>query len=155
MSVHSFGEILSLDLTSLQSAAFPIFYHALAAVAALIIGAVQLLRRKGGKGHRVLGWIWVLLMGGTAVSAVFISEIKPFGWYFSPIHLLIIVTGVSLFLAVRAAKKGQIQRHKRIMVLLYVLALVVTGAFTLLPGRAMHAVLFKNPADVSQVNETQ
>ena len=44
--------------------------------------------------------------------------------------------------AIRSARNGNIIRHKRMMKLLYILALIVTGLFTLLPGRTMNAVLF-------------
>jgi uncharacterized membrane protein len=32
--------------------------------------------------------------------------------------------------------------HRNSMIQLYVLALLLTGAFTLVPGRTMHAVIF-------------
>jgi uncharacterized membrane protein len=37
---------------------------------------------------------------------------------------------------------GHIRQHRIWMVLLYILALLVTGLFTLWPGRVMHGVLF-------------
>ena len=61
------------------------------------------------------------------------------GGAFSPIHLLSIWT---LFSLVMAARQGNIRLHKIWMLLLYILALKVTGVFTLLPGRVMHGVLF-------------
>ena len=45
-------------------------------------------------------------------------------------------------MAIYHARKGNIRQHKMWMVLLYVLALLVTGVFTPGPGRVMHAVLF-------------
>ncbi|WP_259989945.1 hypothetical protein [Sulfitobacter sp. S190] len=45
---------------------------------------------------------------------------------------------MSLVQAVRAARRGDIVQHRAI----YLYALVITGAFTLLPGRTMHAVFF-------------
>jgi uncharacterized membrane protein len=41
----------------------------------------------------------------------------------------------------RAAQKKQIRRHQRIMIYTYFLGLIVTGFFTLLPGRLMHHIL--------------
>lgn len=38
--------------------------------------------------------------------------------------------------------KGNIQGHRKTMIRLYVAACLVTGAFTLLPGRLMHTLLF-------------
>ena len=43
--------------------------------------------------------------------------------------------------AVHHARRGNIGQHKVWMVLLYVLALLVTGLFTLWPGRIMNQVL--------------
>jgi len=34
-----------------------------------------------------------------------------------------------------------VRRHRNIMVTLFIGALVIAGAFTLLPGRIMHAVM--------------
>lgn len=133
-----------LDWSHLWAERFPIPPHALMAIVALPIGAAQLVLPKGSLLHRVVGYIWVILMAGTAISAMFIHEIRMWG-LFSPIHLLIPVTLVSLILAIRAARLGNIKRHQTIMVLLFISALVVTGLFTLMPGRAMHAVLFGIP----------
>ena len=119
----------------------PIPSHALAAMAAVIIGGAQLASAKGTPQHRALGWIWVGLMGYVAGSSFFISELRLWG-AFSPIHLLSIWTLLSLVMAVYHARQSNIRQHKIWMVLLYILALLVTGVFTLWPGRVMHSVLF-------------
>lgn len=121
--------------------ATPIPQHALAAFAAVILGAVQLWMRKGGRVHRTMGYIWVVLMAIVALSSFFIHELRLFG-AFSPIHLLSIFTLWSLYMAIRAAKDRRINAHRRWMQNLYVMALLITGAFTFLPGRTMHMVLF-------------
>ena len=119
----------------------PIPTHAMAAMAAVILGGLQLASAKGTTQHRVLGWSWVLLMMYVSVSSFFISSLRLWG-AFSPIHLLSVWTLFSLGMAIYHARKGNIRQHKIWMVLLYVLALLVTGVFTLSPGRVMHAVLF-------------
>ena len=119
----------------------PIPTHAMAAMAAVILGGLQLASAKGTIQHRVLGWSWVLLMTYVSVSSFFISSLRLWG-AFSPIHLLSVWTLFSLGMAIYHARKGNIRQHKIWMVLLYVLALLVTGVFTLWPGRVMHAVLF-------------
>ena len=121
--------------------ASPIPHHALAAFAAVIIGAIQLWMRKGGRVHRIMGYIWVALMAIVALSSFFIHEIRLVG-AFSPIHLLSIFTLWALYMAIRAAKDRRINAHRRWMQNLYVMALLITGAFTFLPGRTMHMVLF-------------
>ena len=119
----------------------PIPTHAMAAMAAVILGGLQIASAKGTTQHRVLGWSWVLLMMYVSVSSLFISSLRLWG-AFSPIHLLSVWTLFSLGMAIYHARKGNIRQHKIWMVLLYVLALLVTGVFTLWPGRVMHAVLF-------------
>jgi uncharacterized membrane protein len=44
--------------------------------------------------------------------------------------------------AVFLARRGRIGAHRRSMIGLYLGALLVTGAFTLLPGRIMGRVVF-------------
>lgn len=121
--------------------AAPIPSHALLALLAILLGGLQLSRVKGTPQHRILGWIWVALMAYVATSSFLISEIKMWGAY-SPIHLLSAWTLISLVMAIFHARRGNIRQHKIWMVLLYVLALLITGLFTLWPGRVMHAVIF-------------
>ena len=119
----------------------PIPSHALAAIAAVFLGAAQLASAKGTAPHRTLGWAWVGLMSYVAASSFFISSLRLWG-AFSPIHLLSIWTLFSLVMAVYHARQGNIRQHKIWMVVLYILSLMVTGVFTLWPGRVMHGGLF-------------
>ena len=79
-------------------------------------------------------------MAYVAGSSFLISELRLWG-AFSPIHLLSAWTLFSLVMAVYHARRGNIAQHKVWMVLLYILALLVTGLFTLWPGRVMNQVL--------------
>ena len=118
----------------------PIPLHAIAAMVAIILGGIQLYMKKGGMLHKVLGRLWIGLMLIVSISSFFIHEIKLWGLY-SPIHLLSIWTIFSLGLAIYFVRIGNIKRHKQVMIALYVFALILTGFFTLLPGRVMHQVL--------------
>lgn len=129
------------EFAHLWSENIPIPHHAIMASIAFALGALQLALPKGTTLHRINGYVWVVLMIGVALSSVFIHTIKLVG-PFSPIHLLVPVVFVSLWFSIKAARQGDIKRHKRIMLYLYFLALVLTGAFTLLPGRVMHNVVF-------------
>ncbi|OYQ37899.1 hypothetical protein CHU95_00220 [Niveispirillum lacus] len=111
------------------------------AATAIILGGVQFARPKGTASHRVLGRVWVACMAIVALSSFFIHEIRMIG-PFSAIHLLSVLTLITLWQAIRLARRGDIVRHKKAMVRLYVLALLITGAFTLLPGRLMYRVFF-------------
>ena len=130
-----------MSLAPLLDAVPPIPVHAFAAMAAFALGVVQLAAPKGTLPHRTLGWIWVLLMVAVAISSFWIHTIRLVG-PFSPIHLLSIFTLIMLPLAVWRAHTHRVADHKRIMILTFTGALVIAGAFTLMPGRIMHAVVF-------------
>ena len=119
----------------------PIPSHAYAAFLAVLLGGLQLTRPKGTTAHKYLGYTWVILMLWVSISSFWIQTLKVIG-PFSPIHFLSIFTIWSVFDAIKSAKNGNIRRHERTMKLLYLLALIVTGLFTLLPGRIMNSVLF-------------
>lgn len=95
--------------------------------------------RRGSSLHKGLGRAWVIAMGLATLSSFWIFDLKIWGNY-SPIHLLSVFTLVQLVLAVRAARRGDIQLHRNIMKGLVFGALVGAGAFTLLPGRTMYQV---------------
>ncbi|MCY3983099.1 MAG: DUF2306 domain-containing protein [Roseovarius sp.] len=130
-----------MDFSHLMSAQYPIPIHAILALAALGLGIVQITSRKGTALHRFAGYIWVVFMAGTAITAIFIFEIRVVG-PFSPIHLLIPVVLASLWVGIRSARNGNIATHRLTMLSLFWMALVVTGFFTLLPGRVMYNVIF-------------
>ena len=130
-----------MTLAPLLNAAPVIQLHAFAAIAAFVLGAVQFAAPKGTLPHRTIGWIWVTLMVVIAASSFLIHELRIIG-PFSPIHLLSIFTLVTVPLAVFAARRHQVERHRRAMTGIFVGALVIAGLFTLLPGRIMHAVVF-------------
>jgi len=119
----------------------PIPAHALAAALAIPVGVAQFLMPKGTSLHRLVGYFWVALMVFVAASGFFIHEIRLWG-LFSPIHLLSVMTLYFLWKSVAYARNGQIEKHLVMMVATYILALIITGGFTLLPGRVMHEVMF-------------
>ena len=130
-----------MTLAPLLAAPALIQWHAFAALSAFALGAVQLAAPKGTIPHRLFGWIWAALMLAVVVSSFFIHTIRLWGPW-SPIHLLSLFTLVMLPLAVLRARRHEVERHRRAMTSMFVGALVIAGAFTLLPGRIMHAVVF-------------
>src|SRR3984893_2289738 len=131
----------AMSLTPLLEAAPAIPLHAFAAMAAFALGVVQLTAPKGTLPHRALGWIWVGLMAGGALSSFWIHQIRLLGPW-RPIHLLSICTLAILPLGVWMAHRHRVADHRRIMIYTFSGALVIAGLFTLLPGRIMHAVVF-------------
>ncbi|MBE0623225.1 MAG: DUF2306 domain-containing protein [Burkholderiales bacterium] len=114
-----------------------ILVHLGAALVALALGAVVFFGRKGTFGHRVLGRVWVLLMLVTAISTFWIRSTGGFSW----IHGLSVITLLVLARAVYLAMNGNVRRHQSAMKALYFGALIVAGAFTLLPQRLLgHAL---------------
>lgn len=131
-----------MTLAPLLSADFAIQIHAFTASLAVPVGGFVLWRKKGTALHKLFGRAWVVLMFIAATSALFIHEIRLIG-PFSPIHLFTIFTYVALFNGLRAIiVHNDVARHRGNMQGLYVGALLLAGAFTLLPGRRMNAVLF-------------
>ncbi|HEY4134102.1 MAG TPA: DUF2306 domain-containing protein [Alphaproteobacteria bacterium] len=115
--------------------------HALAAMAAFVLGAAQLALPKGTTLHRANGYVWVALMVAVALSSFWIHTIRTWGDW-SPIHLLSILTLCNLPYAIWRARVGDFRGHRYAMIGLFVGGLVIAGGFALMPGRIMHAVVF-------------
>jgi uncharacterized membrane protein len=99
--------------------------HAVAATLAMVLGAVNLVRRRrGDRPHRVIGRTWVVTMYLTAVSSFWIQEIRPgrFSW----IHGLSVLTIVTLTLGLWSARRGKVAAHAGNMIGTY---LGLIGAF--------------------------
>ena len=127
-------------MTLLLNQTQPIPFHAILAMIAIILGGIQLSMKKGGAIHKLLGRIWVGLMMIVAITSLFIHEIKLWGAY-SPIHLLSLWTIFILGVGIYYVRVGNIKRHKQVMIATYFFALILTGFFTLMPGRVMHQIL--------------
>lgn len=119
--------------------------HAGAAVAALALGAAMFAARKGTLLHRFAGRGWVALMLAVAVSSFWIRSSGSFSW----IHILSAIVPVLLAAGVWLAATGRVSAHRRTMIGVYTGALVVTGAFTLLPHRLLGRLLWSSVGLVS------
>ena len=109
--------------------------HVLAALAALPIGAVILLRPKGSGFHKALGWGWVFAMATTAVSSLWITQLNGNFWSF--VHLLSGWTIVALPMAIFAIRNRKVDAHRRAMTGIFVGGLIVAGSLSFIPGRFM------------------
>ena len=84
--------------------------HAAAATLALVLGAAQIARRRyGDRLHRWTGRAWVVLMLLVSGSSFWIRGMVPGG--FSWIHILSVVTVVSLVAAIVAVRRGDVVTH--------------------------------------------
>ena len=114
-----------------------ILLHMSAVIPAVPLGAYVIMARKGNALHRQLGKIWLGLMVATALSAIFIKTSGSFSW----IHIFVPLTLHGCWQILDTARKGRIAEHKLHTVRLYVLALIIPGLFTLIPGRMMFSWL--------------
>jgi uncharacterized membrane protein len=130
-----------VTLAPLLDAAPVIRFHAAFAFAAIGLGAVQLLAPKGTLPHRTIGWTWAMLMILVTGTSFFIHNIRTWGPW-SPIHLLSVFTLAIVPVAVLWARQHNVKAHRSAMIWIFTLALVVTGLFTLAPGRIMNKVVF-------------
>lgn len=88
--------------------------HASAALMGLLLGGYQLIRRvKGDRVHRVIGWIWVIALLFVSTSSFAIREIRH--GRLSLLHVLSVVTLVSLIIGVVAIRRGNVRRHRSAM----------------------------------------
>jgi uncharacterized membrane protein len=130
-----------MNLAPLTDGPLAIQVHAYAALAAFVLGVVQLVRVKGTASHRALGYIWVGLMLVVALSSFWIHDLRVWGPW-SPIHLLSIFTLAMLPYGIVMARSHALIGHKLTMLGLFAGALVIAGIFTLAPGRIMYRVVF-------------
>ena len=126
-----------------------VFFHLVTALAALLLGSVILLRRKGNGSHRVLGWSWVALMGSTTLATAFIRDYQmPNVAGFTPIHAFTVLAAVLLPRGVWHIRRGNVRAHRKTMGGLYLGACLLAGLFTLLPGRFLGNLLWKQALGV-------
>ncbi|WP_227319634.1 DUF2306 domain-containing protein [Acidisoma silvae] len=118
--------------------------HIAAAVLALLIGTLILLRRKGTLSHQAMGWVWVGLMTAVAVLAIPIRTYRglPNIDGFTPIHLFVVLVLVTLPRGVWAIYHGNRLTHGKAMRGLFFGGLVLAGLFTLLPDRLLGHLLW-------------
>ena len=110
--------------------------HIAAVLAALVVGMVMLVRRKGTPAHRLTGRLWVALMLVVAIGSFGIRSNGNLSW----IHLLSVLTIVTTAIAVYLIRRGKVRAHQGFMLGTFA-GLVIVGAFTLMPGRLMHQAL--------------
>lgn len=121
------------------------YLHLATVVPAFVIGALQLLRRKGTPTHKLLGKIYMVLMLATGlITLAMPAEVGPrFLGHFGIIHIFSFLTFSSVPTAFFAARRGDIKTHRGAMIGLYVGGILIAGAFAFTPGRMLHEWLFE------------
>ena len=114
--------------------------HLLAMLAALGLGAALMTGVKGRRMHRILGWMFAVVMLVGVLASLFVRSLIPGS--FSPIHILSAATLVFLPLAVIAARRHDVAAHRRRMTNIFYFGLLGAGLFTFVPGRLMWRLFF-------------
>jgi uncharacterized membrane protein len=128
-----------MSLAPILASSAVIQFHVAAAALALGLGSAMIIMRKGTPTHKAIGWIWVGIMFAVALSSFAIKSVFP--GHFSPIHILSIITLITMPAAIWFRRQGNIRGHAIAAISNFV-GLVIAGAFTLVPGRLLHAVFF-------------
>lgn len=117
--------------------------HAMAALTAILLGPVQILRPRRDRAHRYLGRTWVLAMVTTCVTSFFI---RPDG--FTWLHGLAIFTLASVTLALVGIRRGRVDIHRRNMIGSYLGTLAAFAFATLVPTRLIQTTLHQSPSTI-------
>jgi uncharacterized membrane protein len=107
---------------------WPVWVHLATMGTALVLTPVMLLRAKGTRSHRVLGWTWAAAMLATAGFSLLIRASNNGG--FSVIHILSVWVAVQVPWIVYRARAHNVAGHHRSVRGLVIGALLVAGFFT-------------------------
>lgn len=110
----------------------PVALHLAAALLALGLGIVMLIRPKGDATHTLFGRLWVAAMAVVGLSSLWIPAFLAFSW----IHLFTLVIAVSVPSAVIAIRFGRVRSHRIAMVCSFI-GLCGAGLGALAPGRVV------------------
>lgn len=123
--------------------------HLVTILVATLLTPVMLLRRKGDRPHRALGYVWAAAMLLTAATSLFfktrggnVSSLGVFSGDFSPIHILSVVVLVMVPVAVVRARRHDRAGHESAIRGVVIGALLVAGFFTFPFGRLLGTWLF-------------
>jgi len=107
---------------------FIIWAHLLTVTVALGVTPLLLLRRRGDRTHRRLGWVWSVSMFSSALLSFWVREREDGA--LSAIHILSLIVLLSVPLLVWNARHHRVEHHRRNAVGLTLGALLVAGALT-------------------------
>ena len=118
--------------------------HVFAALTSVVLGGYQLWRRpRGDARHRLLGRVWAVLLLWTAITSFWIRDINEgaFSW----LHVLSVVTLVTVTLGVVNARRGNVQAHRGNMVGSWLGAVGAMFAAIAIPGRMIPTYAVAEP----------
>jgi uncharacterized membrane protein len=122
-----------------QEAPALVWCHLALLLPALALTPIILTGRKGSDRHRLLGWIWSLLMLGVAIES-FAIPVAP--RRFSAIWVLSVVVLVTVPRLILAARRHRVAQHRTTARAIVIGAFLIAGFFTLPFGRMLGRWLF-------------
>jgi uncharacterized membrane protein len=117
-----------------------VWLHIATIATALALTPAMLLRRRGDRLHRRLGWVWSVAMMLTAAFSFGIRGIND--GEFSFIHLFSVLTLVQVPVIVWSARRHQHARHRATVRAMVAFALLTAGFFTFPFDRMLGSWLF-------------
>ena len=117
-----------------------VWWHIATIVTALVLTPVMLLRRRGDRLHRRLGWVWATAMAATAAMTFGIRGLNQGS--LSLIHILSAWTLIQVPVIVWAARAHNVARHRGAVRGMVTGALIIAGVFTFPFDRLMGHWLF-------------
>lgn len=117
-----------------------IWLHIATILIALVLTPVMLLRRRGDRFHRQLGWVWATAMMATALISFDLRYTNPGS--FSFIHILSAWTLIQVPIIVWSARTHNLKRHRRGVRAMVLGALLIAGFFTFPFNRLLGHWLF-------------
>jgi uncharacterized membrane protein len=121
--------------------------HVVAALFALTLGPVNILRRRRDRTHRILGFSWAAAMYFVCVSSFWIVTDGHFSW----LHGLSAFTILTVTLGIVSAARHNIQAHYSNMIGSYLGLLVAFVFAATVPGRNIPRLLDADPASAAGV----
>ena len=114
--------------------------HILTIVVAVALTPLMLLRPRGDRLHRRLGWVWAAAMAGTAALSFGVRGLN--GGALSFIHILSAWTLIQVPIIVSSARSHNVARHRGAVRGMVSGALIIAGVFTFPFERLMGRWLF-------------
>ncbi|WP_150307705.1 DUF2306 domain-containing protein [Planctomonas psychrotolerans] len=115
--------------------------HVVAALYALVIGPVNIFRRRRDRTHRALGVVWAGAMYYVCVSSFWIVTDGHYSW----LHGLSAFTILTVTVGILAAARGNVRAHRGNMIGSYLGLLAAFGFAATVPSRAIPRLLVTDP----------
>lgn len=116
--------------------------HVIAALYVLVLGPLNIFRRRRDRTHRIIGYTWVLGIYFVCLSSFWIVSDGHFSW----LHGLSAFTLVTVTLGLVSAIRRNIVAHRANMIGSYIGTAVAFVFAAVVPGRAIPHLLADDPA---------